>query len=200
MNEYQIQRHRLGLPVTEVPTRTHTHTGSETVSGPHALPTDTLVQLIDGYERKLKPWRKLWALIVGLGVAVAFIFGIGVSYQQFRGGNATKDDVKYSIDTHVQRDLMPVKANVQQIKTDVQQIKTDLMPVKAGVQSWIAEQNAEREIRKAKRKLDRYDKEYQEALQEYTADKAAGRQSTRPRKSQSHIDLEAYVQDLEEML
>jgi hypothetical protein len=150
--------------------------------------------MIEGYERQLKPWRKVWAFIAALGAAAVFVFGIGVSYQQFRGGNATKDDVKKSIDTHVIQDLVPVQ-------NDVQQIKKDLAPIKTGVQALVKEQKATKAVERAKRKLDRYDKEYQEALQEYTADKAAGRSAgARPRKTKDHIDLEATVQELEEKL
>ena len=64
----------------------------------------------------------------------------------------------------------------------------------------------QRELKMLKRKLDRFDKEYQEAFQEWTADKAAGSRNgqrpngQRPRKSRDHIELEIKLQELENTL
>jgi len=58
--------------------------------------------------------------------------------------------------------------------------------------------NKEQELKKVKRKLDRYDKQHQEAMAEYTADKAAGRRAgSRPTKDKAHVDLEEELYQLE---
>lgn len=148
----------------------------------------------DVYESQITPRAKVWKAVkwaagVLVGGAVA-IFGLGVGYQKAIGNNATKTDIQ----EHVEQDLTPVI-------TEVKEIKTELTPVKEGVKSLVEVKANEREFEKAKRKLDRYDKQHQEALQEYTADKAAGRRAgQRPKKDKPHIDLEEQVAELEKKL
>ena len=145
---------------------------------------------IDAYEKRLSPMRKAWAFIGGLFAVAMLIFGVGVSYQQFMGGNATKND----IEEHVADDLEPVRA-------DVKAIQDDLVPVKTGVEILVKTQEDEHAVKKLKRKLNRYDKEHSNSLAEDTADKAARRPAgPRPKKSPAHIDLEDKVQELEDKL
>lgn len=188
------------VDVTETLTRLHRMVGDldKKVSVIHELTPEQLAALkanesfsatIDEYEKKLSPWRKLWAFTAAIGGVAIFIFGAGIAYQQFMGGNATKAD----IETHKHEDLEPVQE-------DVAQIKEDLEPVKEGVKSLVDVQEKEHKVKKLKRQLERHDKEYQEALQEYTADKAAGQRSSRPRKTAEHIRLEAEVKEAEDKL
>lgn len=155
--------------------------------------TAELAAMVDRYEKQLSPWRKVWMFILGLAAAAAFVFGVGVSYQQFMGGNATKGDIEDGIKEHTETELEPVRE-------DVTQIKQDMEPVKKGVEALVEAQDDERTLKRLKHRLERHDKEYQEALQEYTADKAAGRRARRPRKTEAHIALEAEVKEAEDKL
>lgn len=171
----------------ELRTKVESMTGGLT---PEQLGDSNMAKTIDLYERKLTPWRKLWAVVAIIGAVCSLVFGAGVTYQQVKGGLATKDDIA----EHKKVALDPV------IK-DVETIKTDLEPVKSGVKALVDTQNREREIKQIKSQLERHDKEFQEAMQEYTADKAAGiRSGPRPRKTEVHLKLEADLKALEDSL
>lgn len=134
-------------------------------------------------------WRVAAWVFGTLATLVTAIFGAGIAFQNIIHDNATKDDIK----SHVETDLEPVKENIKNIEED-------LKPVKKGIESLLHSEAKEKELKKAKARLDRFDKEYQEALQEYTADKAAGRRATRPRKTKDHLDLEVMVAEMEDDL
>jgi uncharacterized protein YoxC len=154
------------------------------------LRANRVAETVDDYEEKLSPWTKVWKALAVIAAVAGTIFGAGVAYQKIIGDNATKTD----IETHVTDDLDPV---VDEVKA----IKTELEPVKTGVESLVKTQNDEREFKKIKRKLDKLDKQHQEALQEYTADKAAGRRTgPRPKKDKPHIDLEEELIEAEKKL
>lgn len=114
------------------------------------------------------------------GVAlVVVIFGSGIAYNQWIADNATKGDLS----SHIKNDLMPVKADVSGIKVSVDTLVT------------AETKRAERELEQAAldkqlRLLEAHRAEYQEAMAEYTATKAAGKRATRPRKTPAHIALE----------
>lgn len=157
---------------------------------PEQLGGTSVAKTIDSYERRLSPWRKVWAVIAAIGSFCALVFGAGMTYQQIKGGLATKADIS----EHKTQYLDPV------VK-DVETIKQDLKPVKDGIDSLVESQERERELKKLKAELERHDKEYNEAMQEYTADKAANvRAGSRPRKTEAHLNLEARVKEMEELL
>lgn len=150
---------------------------------------------IDDYERKLKPMRKVWRFLAALASIAVLIFGVGVSYQQFMGGNATKSDIDNGMKKHEDAGAHPEATEA------IERIQADIEPIKAGVESLVVAQEAEHEFKTLQRRLTRHDKEYQEAFQEYTADKAAGKRAgTRPRKTEAHLNLEARVKEAEDKL
>lgn len=115
-----------------------------------------------------------------IGAIVTTVFFAGVGYQQFFTNNATKEDIQ----EHVRNDLAPVQMTLQEVKTSV-----DTLVVTGEKQAKAAK--AEAELERKLRRLEAYRAEYQEALAEYTATRAAGKRATRPRKTQPHLELEA---------
>ena len=142
---------------------------------------------IDKYEKTLSPWGKIWKVLAATGGAAAVIFGIGVGYQKAIGDNATKAD----LDTHVVEDLEPVK---QEIKA----FKDQMVPVQTGVQTLVTAQETEQKVKKARRLVERHDRQYEQLLGDYTADKAAGRRTgPKPTKTPEHVKLEDGLEELE---
>ena len=136
-----------------------------------------------------RAWKAIkWSFGILVGGAAA-IFALGSGYQKAIGDNATKSD----IEAHSIKDLVPVKE-------EVEALKIEMLPVKSGVRTLVTDRNAERAYTKAKRKLDKYDKQHEEAMQDYTADKAAGKRAERPKKDEPHLDLEDLVEELEKKL
>jgi hypothetical protein len=162
------------------------------------LPAGGLSPETDALESQITPKGRAWkatkmaaTIIVGGAVTV---FGLGVGYQKAIGDNATKSDVGESMKIHRTKDFVP-------LQQEVVQFKADMIPVQQGVGTLVDDRNKEQEVKKAKRKLKRYDKEHLAALEEYAADKAAHRPSgSRPIKSPAHIDLEDKVEELEDKL
>lgn len=147
----------------------------------------------DSFEEAIKPAGRAWkALKWSLGLLVggaATIFALGTGYQKAIGDNATKAD----IEAHSVKDLAPVVAEVKALKVEME-------PVKAGVKTLVNARESERAYKKAKRKLDKYDKEYQDAMQDYTADRVAGKRTARPTMNEAYVDLEEEVTELEKKL
>lgn len=152
----------------------------------------------DALESEITPKGKVWkaakwAATILVGGAVV-IFGLGAGYQKAIGDNATKTDVGESMKTHRVEDFEP-------LQQEVVQFKADMIPVQQGVGTLVDDRNKEQEVKKAKRKLKRYDKEHLAALEVYAADKAAGRRAgSYPTKSSAHINLEDKVEELEDAL
>lgn len=152
----------------------------------------------DKFEESLSTGKRVWKVVKWVGgatvtVTVA-IFGLGVGYQKAIGDNATKIDVDKTMEDHRTKDFIP-------LQQDVAQFKADMIPVQQGVGTLVGDRNKEQEVKKAKRKLKRHEKEHLAALEEYAADKAAHRPAgPRPTKSPAHIDLEDEVEELEDKL
>jgi len=114
------------------------------------------------------------------GVAfIVTIFGAGVAYSQWVADNATKGDLV----NHINNDLAPVSEDVSSVKVSVDSL------VKA------EKKRAAREVEsdamdKRMHLLEAHRAEYQEAMAEYAAMKAAGKRATRPRKTPEHLALE----------
>ena len=183
---------------TEPPTRDDGHVDQEALlrtlykmmregSGPHEAAPSGKKTPLDKYEEELTPWGKFKAnaqwfanIAKWIGGVVLLVFTGGVAYQQFVSGNATRDDLgTYDSDT------------VQPLIKRVEVVESDVATVKSGVTSLVQAEKDRSEIERQKALLDAYRADYQEALSEYTADKAAGRWSERPRKDPEHIELEA---------
>ena len=78
---------------------------------PEQIGDSSMAKTIDSYEKRLSPWRKVWATTVILGTFCTLVFGAGVTYQQVKGGLATKDDIA----EHKRVALDPVIADVETI-------------------------------------------------------------------------------------
>lgn len=141
--------------------------------------------------KKGKAWWKILAWVIGgFSTVAGGVFGAGVAYQKYVGDNATKGDIKKLETERVE----PLEKHVEDLDSGMQKVST-------GVESLVETQEKEKEVKKARRILDRHDKQYQESLQEYTADKAAGRRAgPRPQKTPEHIDLEDALEELESRL
>lgn len=141
--------------------------------------------------KKGRTWLKVLGWVGGgLVAVVTAVFGAGAAYQKYLGGNATKDDIKT---LEIQR--------IEPLETSVESLETGMAEVQTGVASLVETERKEKEMKRTKRKVARYDKQHQEAMQEYTADKASGRRTgPRPSKSEAHIDLEEALVDLEAKL
>lgn len=114
------------------------------------------------------------------GVAfIVVIFGAGVGYSQWVADNATKSDLS----SHIKDDLTPVKNHVTSVKNSVDTL------VAAETKRAAREVKADK-MNKKVRLLEAHRAEYQEAMAEYAATKAAGRRATRPRKTPEHLALE----------
>ena len=159
-------------------------------NGGAAVETDEDIQIAAGI-KKGKVWWKVLAWIFGVLATIATaVFGAGVAYQKYIGGNATKGDIEK---LEAER--------VAPLEKRVETLDDGMGKVSRGVESLVKTQDQEKEMKKVKRRLDRHDKQYQEALQEYTADKAARRPAgPRPQKAPEHIDLEEEVAELESKL
>lgn len=173
--------------------------------GEESITRDELAQMIgevlkrrrgsneaDDIGKEFTPAVRGWKIVGwGLGIlsgGALTIFGIGVAYEQAIGDNATKGDLSI----HRATDFVPLESEVAAFKQEME-------PIKQGVQTLVDDRNLNHEVKKAKRKLQRYDENYAEALQEYRKNKRAGRRAgRRPRKSSDHLDLEQLIQDLEE--
>ena len=144
-------------------------------------------QAIDQYEETLSPWGKIWKVLGVIAGVVVVVFGAGVGYQKAIGDNATKHDIKQ----HVETDLVPVQ-------TEVKALKEQMEPVKTGVSTLVLAHEQEQKVKRVRRLVERHDHQYGELLQEYTADKAAGRRGgQRPSKTPEHIKLEDALEQWE---
>jgi hypothetical protein len=144
-------------------------------------------QAVDQYEKTLSPWGKIWKVLGVIGGIVVVVFGAGVGYQQAIGDNATKADIKQ----HTEEDLVPVKV-------EIKAFKEEMAPVKTGVNTLVQAHEQEQKVKKVRRLVERHDHQYGELLQEYTADKAAGRRGgQRPQKTPEHLELEDDLEELE---
>ncbi len=148
-------------------------------------------QSFDHYEKTLSPWAKIWKVLGILAGIIALLFGAGVAYQKAIGDNATKTDLKTDMEKHVAEDLVPVKE-------EVQAFKLEMKPVKIGVASLVATQEKEKTVKKVRRLVERHDRQYEQLLGDYTADKAAGRRTgPKPTKTPEHLKLETELETLE---
>lgn len=141
-----------------------------------------------GGDEEFKPLstgKKVWNVLKWLGGIAASIFFLGVGYQQFISSNATKTD----IDAHIKEEYKPAAERIKAVEAAVGEVK-------AGVDTLVVAQKDQKEIEKRLRRLDAYRAEYQEAMSDYAASKAAGRRVSRPRKTQAHLDLEAELKGI----
>ncbi len=181
---------------TEPPVRDDGHVDQEALlrtlykmmregSGPHvAAPSPDEQKKI---EESFTTWGKIKSNVEWIGNIAKWVGGVvllvftgGVAYQQFVSGNATQADIG-------DYDTKTVQPLIERVET----VETDLKTVKAGVNTLVSSEQKRAELEQEKALLDAYRAEYQEALSEYAADKAAGRRSERPRKDPEHIKLEA---------
>lgn len=116
-------------------------------------------------------------LVSVLGV----VFCAGVYYQQFIQNSATKVDIE---------------AEMKPVKADVDALKTDMNTVKTGVQQLVAAENKSSQIKKLRRRLDRYEKDYQQAIHDW-ATSGRATVASKPRKSREQLDLENDLEELE---
>lgn len=149
--------------------------------------TDEDLQIAAGI-KKGRVWWKVLAWVFGvLTMVVGTVFGAGVAYQQYTEDNATKSDIE-----KLEHD------RVEPLEKHVEDLDDGMDKVSKGVDSLVHTQEQEKEVKKVKRLVDRHDKQYQQALQEYTADKAARRPAgPRPQKTPEHIKLEDQLAELE---
>lgn len=121
------------------------------------------------------------------GVAfIVFVFGAGVAYSQWIADNATKTDLQ----DHVQQDLIPVKEDVSSVKVSVEALVAAESGRAKSEEKRAAREAEQARVDKKMHLLDAHRAEYQEAMSEYTASKAAGKRATRPRKTPEHLALE----------
>ena len=145
---------------------------------------------VESYEKSLKPWSKVWKALGVLAAIVAVIFGAGVAYQQFLGGNATKADI---VD-HMEKDLVPVKVQVEQNTKAI-------TGVQEGVTTLLNRGEAEAKVEEAQQVLDIYRQEHEDRIAEWAAAKAAGRtRRPRPQKRPELINAEVEVQKAQKKL
>lgn len=144
---------------------------------------------IDNYEKTLKPWHKAWKAIAVVGGIVAAIFGAGAAYQQFLGGNATKDDIA----AHKTNDLEPVK---EEVKKNTEAING----VKVGVDRLNRRGEAEAKVKDAQRVVDKWRREHDENIAEWVADKAAGRRRKKPEKRPELVEAELALENAQKEL
>lgn len=114
----------------------------------------------------------------GVVLAGFLVFGGWQAYEAING-YVTDDDLAH-YDEH----------NVDPLEVRVGVVEEAVTAVKSDVSSIGDLQAADAEYQQIKRKLDRYQRDYDEAMAEYTADRAAGKPAERPRKDSAHRDLE----------
>lgn len=144
---------------------------------------------IDKYEKNLGPWHKAWKAIAVVGGIVAAIFGAGAAYQQFLGGNATKQDIA----EHTANDLGPVKRKVEENTTAIQ-------GVQVGVDKLNERGAAESKVKEAQRVVDKWRQEHDENIAEWVADKAAGRRRKKPEKRPELVAAELALETAQKEL
>lgn len=150
-------------------------------------------QAVDSYEKTLKPYQKVWKGLGILAGIVAAIFGAGVAYQQFMGGNATKDDIKTELKSHVDNDLVPVR---EQVVVNTQ----TLHAVSSGVDKLVRLADAETKVQKAQQVVDAYQRDHEEKITDWMAAKAAGRHPAKPEKRPELVQAELALKDAKEQL
>lgn len=143
-------------------------------------------QAVDNYERKLKPYTKVWKVLSVVATGVVALFGAGMVYQQFLGGNATKAD----IEKHAKEELEPVKVQVEK--------HTEMIEgVSYGVDKLVRKAEAERGVARAQQVVDMYSQEYEEALSEWMSN---GKHGPKPTKREEWVQAEIALKDAKEAL
>jgi hypothetical protein len=146
-------------------------------------------QAVDNYERKLKPFAKVWKALSIVAAGVAFLFGAGMAYQQFLGGNATKADIQ----KHVTEEFTPVKVQVDKHTEMIENVGS-------GVNRLVKHAEAERLVEEAQQTFDIYTKEHEEKLAEWTVAKHAGKHLAKPQRRTELVDAEKALKRAKEEL
>lgn len=128
-------------------------------------------------------WASPWRQAIGF---VAFMVVGGVSVVTALSTYAKDAVVETVKDAHKAEDY-PIEPSVQTVET----LKTDVGSVKAGVKTLIQEEQRRNEVKGIEVELEGHDEQYQLKLQDYSAQKARGREPGKPGKSDRHIQLEA---------
>lgn len=127
--------------------------------------------------RALRPISSVWKTVVALVSAAMVLGSVSFAVQSFVANTASKDYVDEKVSL----------------------IETRVESIEEGVEKLVSAQEESAELDKKRRKLEIYSREYEQALQEFTADKASGQPSgPRPRKTSEHIALELEVMMLEQ--
>lgn len=129
-------------------------------------------------------WKWLLGFIAATGGVVAALFGAGVTYQKAIGNNATKDDIA----AHKEADLKPLEEKVNGNTAEIGTVKT-------GVTTLVNRSEAEAKVESAQRVVDKWQKERDEQIQEWAAEKAAGRRRKKPEKRKELVDAELALED-----
>lgn len=157
-------------------------------SGPHVAADDTATaDTFTLWGRIQSALGPVFEVAKWVGGAAVLVFTAGIAYQQFIDGNATIEDVEARMEERVQ----PIEIRVEPLERRISEVEVGMNEARAGVQTLVDAEKRSRVLEHKRALLEAYRSEYQEALQEYTADKAAGRRSARPRKTEAHIQLEA---------
>lgn len=146
-------------------------------------------QAAENYEKSVKPWSRAGKVLGVLAAIVVVIFGAGVGYQQFLGGNATKSDI---VD-HMEKDLVPVRVQVRK-NTDA------IEGVQGGVTTLLNRGEAEVKVEEAQQVADEYRQEHEERITEWAAAKAAGKRRTKPEKRKELVEAERDVRKAQKEL
>lgn len=134
-------------------------------------------------ERGIGPVRRLLRVsgwIVGLLAAAA---SVGAGWQTISDSIAT--------DVELDDRVSPIEDRVERVERDVGNVSR-------GVTQLLEDQARERKATNLRRRLEYFDRAYEQEMAEYTATVAAGRRwhGPRPRKSPQHLELEAQVAGL----
>lgn len=140
---------------------------------------------LNAVERAVKwasPWRNLVVLVV------FFVLGAFGAYTTMRdyARRAVIDTVKAA---HNGED-----PEIEPSVRTVDGIQSDLGSVKSGVDCLVAEKHREKLIREVEIELELHRQQYDQQVQEWSANKAAGRFIKKPTKSDGYLALEARLQ------
>jgi hypothetical protein len=139
-------------------------------------------------ERAIK-WANPWRQIIAF---VAFFISASVTSYMFLRETA-QDAVIDTVRKAHEGDNPRIEPSVKTVR----KLEEDVGSVKEGVNRLLEHKQTEAKIQKIEVELELHRQQYQEAIQDWSARKAAGRHvRERPKKSDGHLKLEAELKNL----